>query len=385
MILSEDNSAARLLTRPGEAIYNDQNGLVEGNNFFQVVFLTDQRREDYLEVIHQLAIARNRPPTEQIVFEGNLPAVASKNYLLNRLLALPAWPEPPKADYAWLGDAIAIKDPTAAVFRPQSGSNLLIVGQNDEAALGIMGMSLISLGAQHAPPDPIAPTSGVRFYVLDGTPADSSNAGQLMKIAEVLPHPVKEITFREITPVITELAAEVERRQREPGEAPAIYLFVFDLQRFRDLRKSDDDFGFGRYGEEKAVPPSKLFGNILREGPPVGVHTIVWCDSLNNLNRTFDRQGLKEFEIRVLFQMSANDSSTLLDSPAASKLGAARSLFFSEEEGRTEKFRAYGYPSDEWLDWVRQQFQSRLAPVGPSAHDGNGVSQPSAEASTPSP
>ena len=384
LILSEDNSAARLLGRPGEAIYNDQNGLVEGNNFFQVVFLTDDRREDYLRQIHELAVARHRPPASQIVFEGNLPAVASKNYLLNGLLSAPAWPEPPKADFAWLGDAIAIKDPTAAIFRAQSGGNMLIVGQNDEAALGIMAMSLISLGAQHAPPDPVAPASGARFVILDGSPSDSPNAGQLMRVADVLPHPVRDVAWRELAPVIAELAAEVDRRQKDPGEAPAIYLLVYDLQRFRDLRKQDDDFGFSRYGEEKATPPSKLFGTILREGPPVGVHTIVWCDSLNNLNRTFDRQTLREFEIRVLFQMSANDSSTLIDSPAAGKLGAHRSLFFSEEEGRLEKFRAYGFPSDEWLGWVRQQFRNRHAPVGQLALDGNGVThEESAETSAP--
>ena len=58
------------------------------------------------------------------------------------------------------------------------------------------------------------------------------------------------------------------------------------------------------------MPPSKLFGDILRDGPPLGIHTIVWCDSVNNLNRTFDRQGTKEFENRILFQMSSNDSST---------------------------------------------------------------------------
>src|SRR5579885_1612608 len=37
MILADDNPAARLLTRPGEAIYNDANGMIEGNDFFQVV------------------------------------------------------------------------------------------------------------------------------------------------------------------------------------------------------------------------------------------------------------------------------------------------------------------------------------------------------------
>src|SRR5215510_7752250 len=80
LILSEDNSAARLLTRPGEAIYNDANGLVEGNNPFQVVWLSDERREQYLGVINDLARAAKRPPVSQIVFEGNLPAVAAKNH-----------------------------------------------------------------------------------------------------------------------------------------------------------------------------------------------------------------------------------------------------------------------------------------------------------------
>jgi S-DNA-T family DNA segregation ATPase FtsK/SpoIIIE len=49
LILSEENTAARLLTRPGEAIYNDANGLVEGNHPFQVVWLDDSQRETYLD------------------------------------------------------------------------------------------------------------------------------------------------------------------------------------------------------------------------------------------------------------------------------------------------------------------------------------------------
>ena len=89
----------------------------------------------------------------------------------------------------------------------------------------------------------------------------------------------------------------------------------------------DDDFGYLALRRETSrMPPSKIFGDVLRDGPPVGIHTIIWCDSVNNLNRTFDRQGTKEFENRILFQMSANDSSTLIDTPAASKLGENRAL-----------------------------------------------------------
>ena len=74
LILSEDNTAARLLTRPGEAIYNDANGMFEGNNLFQVVWLSDERREKYLERIQEMCRERNIHKPPPIVFEGNLPA-----------------------------------------------------------------------------------------------------------------------------------------------------------------------------------------------------------------------------------------------------------------------------------------------------------------------
>ena len=51
--------------------------------------------------------------------------------------------------------------------------------------------------------------------------------------------------------------------------------------------------------------------------------------------------------------MSANDSSTLIDTPAASKLGENRALYFSEEENRIEKFRPYGVPEPDWLEGVQ--------------------------------
>jgi DNA segregation ATPase FtsK/SpoIIIE, S-DNA-T family len=283
----------------------------------------------------------------------------SKNPLLNRQLEATEWPEAARADYAWLGDAIAIKDPTAVVFRPQSGSNVLIVGQNDEAALSMMIMSVLGIAAQHPPAGPQAS----RFYLLDGSQVDSALAGQLGRLKDIVPHPVTNVTWRELAATYGNLAAEVKRRQESTSDDQApMYVFIFDIARFRDLRKADDDFGYSRYDEDKPAPPSKLFTDVLRDGPPVGIHTIVWCDSVNNMNRTLDRQGIKEFENRILFQMSANDSSTLIDTPAASKLGENRALYFSEEENKIEKFRPYGLPELEWLDGVKRRFAARPRP-----------------------
>jgi DNA segregation ATPase FtsK/SpoIIIE-like protein len=55
LILSENNSAARLLSRPGEAIYNAASGLVEGNNLFQVARFSDEDREERLKLIGKIA------------------------------------------------------------------------------------------------------------------------------------------------------------------------------------------------------------------------------------------------------------------------------------------------------------------------------------------
>ncbi len=87
LILSEDNTAARLLTRPGEAIYNDANGLYEGNHPFQIVWLPDGERDDYLQRIDQLARQRHCTPPPPIVFEGNVLADLIDNPLLKELIA----------------------------------------------------------------------------------------------------------------------------------------------------------------------------------------------------------------------------------------------------------------------------------------------------------
>ena len=139
------------------------------------------------------------------------------------------------------------------------------------------------------------------------------------------------------------MGAEVKRRQEAKTDGPEMFLFIHDLPRFRDLRRREDDFSFSQRDDEDASPADHLDA-ILREGPVLGVHVIAWCDTVNNLNRYFTHQVLREFEMRVLFQMSPTDSGHLLDSPHASKLGPHRALFHSEEQNRLEKFRPYGLP-----------------------------------------
>jgi ABC-type multidrug transport system fused ATPase/permease subunit len=377
LILSEDNTAARLLSRPGEAIYNDANGLFESNRPFQVLWLPDSQRDEQLRKIHRFA-EQQRLSSAAIVFEGNAAADPGKNEPLHELLAAADWPDAVRTPKAWLGSPVAIKEPTAVPLPRQSGSNLLIVGHREETALGMLATAVIGLAAQVRPckdangPATAAPTSNsvgegaavvaarATFWVLDGTPPDAPQSGSWSRLAEAIPHGLCVAAFRDTPGVVAQLAAEVARRlQANDDQAPPIFLLVYNLGRFRELRKSEDDFGYARLDEGKPPSPSKQFGEILREGPPVGVHTLVWADTLSTVQRFLDRRALGDFELRVAMHMNAADSSTLVDSPAASQLGMHRAVVYHAAEAWQEKFCPYGPPPEDWLAWVKEQFRRR--------------------------
>ncbi len=328
IILNEDNAAARLLSRPGDAIYNDAAGNIEGNSPFQVVWLNENTREN---LIANLVSRDNGQHRELVVYEGNQPLHLNNN---------PAFTSAtnstnPIAAKVWLGGAMAIKEDTFATFRAASASNLLIVGQQDETTTGMIASSLQSLQAQYNKND-------ASFTLLDGSPADNTHAGMIDAIAHNMECTVTTVGVREVERAMTSIYSELQRRMSDGAtDAPAMFLVINALHRFRDLRRDENDFGFSVGGEDKPKTPAQVLAELLQEGPTLGMHTIIATDTLANLNRALDRQSLREFDMRVLLQMGANDSTNLIDMPDASRLGMHRALLYSEETGTIEPFRPY--------------------------------------------
>jgi DNA segregation ATPase FtsK/SpoIIIE, S-DNA-T family len=365
MILGDGNSAARLLSRPGEAIYNDTNGSVEGNSPFQVAWLPDEQRDRFLDAVTAKALQEHPTAAPPIVFEGNEPADYRQNPALSQHIVAPKYVATNAAPLMWLGDPVAIKAPSAIPFRRQSGSNVLIVGQNEESALAITALSMISMAAQLSP-------KSASFYLFDGTPVDAATYGYLASVAASLPHRSKVVDYRAVPQAVHELAVELERRQSsDASSAPSIFVFVFGLQRYRALRKSEESFSFSSSSgdEEKPLDPGKEFADIMREGPANGIHLMAWIDTATALDRSVDRGSMRELDNRILFQMSATDSSNLIDSPAGNKLGANRALAYSEEQGSMEKFRPYALPDAKWLAEVKEKLTAKMTGSGVKPED----------------
>ncbi len=331
LILDDDNTAARLLNRPGEAIYNDNSGMVAANSPFQTAWINDSVRDHYTKKAVELAVTNNINPQKMIVFEGNAPANIADNKILADLQAGNTSANQ-LSPVAWLGEPVSIKPPTAVTFHRQSGTNLLITGQREDCSLGIILAAMQSLAAQ---------VNNARFMIFDGSPAGSTTEGKLATEAEKLNLDFVEVPVKSVADALDAISQELnERTENDATDAPAVFNIIYGLHRYRILRKGEDDFSFSMDSEAKPKP-DKQFAEILREGPVYGIHTIVWTDTLASLERSLDRSTIREFDNRVLFQMSMTDSSNLIDSPAANTLGYHRALFYSEEQGITEKFRPY--------------------------------------------
>ncbi len=352
LIMDEDNPAPRFLSRPGEGIYNDAAGAKAGNSPFQVVWLPDDVRDLHLRHIRQLADALPTPPPGPLVFEGDAPADIRENTLLQGLLDDPRF-QPSSTPRTWLGAPNSIKGPTEIAFARRSSDNLLMVGQRDDAMLAMLGFALVSLSAQHS-------RDGVRFSVLDGSSPDSPDRSFLEEVVGAVPQEAVLGRAGDVSKLLEDLTGELRARTAAPpiADAPARFLVVYGLQQFRALRQ-EDDFGFGT--GESGPSPAALFKELLTEGPAHGFHTLVTCDTYNNVSRFLGRKSLSEFGLRVLFQMSANDSASLIDNPRASRLGLHRALLYQDREGYLEVFRPYSPPPGGWLASARERLALRVA------------------------
>jgi hypothetical protein len=350
LIMGDGNLQARLLSRPGEAIYNSANGLLEGNSFFQVALFSEEDRNKSLAEISSFAEKRqggfNGAIDPPVVFEGNAPARFDECKPLKEAIAVSSKAERLKGASAWLGEPIAIRPPTTARFRRQGGNNLLIVCRDEEEGVGIAISSLISLLTQYGP-------NGAKFLIFNLTTADSDWNELPLSLTQLFPHDIKIVSRRDIRQVLNELVMETNRRlEDQSSNNPEIYFVVLGLHRARDLREDDD--GLSRFSSSRTaedLDPHAAFLTLLREGPESGIHTIAWCDAYAGVAR-IERRMLGEFSMRVASAMSNEDSGRLIDDPLASRLDKAhRAVFYDEERpGQLEKFRPYSTPDRKWME-----------------------------------
>lgn len=340
LIMDDSNPAPRLLTRPGEGIYNDRAGAAEANSPFQVVWMGEGERDGLLEGVEQLARSRGISGRDRVVFEGNAPARVADDVVISALIAGESVSPSRELPRLYLGAPNAIKGPTEVHFARQSGSNLLIVGQREDVVDAMVVIGLRVLRAQFR--------EGIRLVLIDTRFSETDGDCPFRRAVEAVGG-VECPSLQSMGPLMNQLAAEM--KSVSDGELPdsgrSTILFIPNLHRHKKLRY-EEDYRFPLEPAPEAKPSDSLH-ELICEGPGWGYHAVISLDSYNSLSRCLGRKAAGEFEKKVLFQMSAADSASLIDTGKASELGLNRALFYDEPSGAIELFRPFAMPEPEWF------------------------------------
>ncbi|MCX6344892.1 MAG: FtsK/SpoIIIE domain-containing protein [Armatimonadetes bacterium] len=343
MILADDNPAARLLSRPGEAIYNAASGMVEGNNRFQVALFTDEDKTRYLKAIRSMASTQGIS-SKPVVFEGYESARLDECQPLYECARGKGSIKPGAGADAWVGEPVALRPPLAARFRKQSGSHLLVATTDEMEGLGVASAAMLSLAAQHRETE-------AQFVIVDFATQDLPWVESLKSLADALPHVFDVVRRRELPELLRGLVEEVETRlSSDARKTCSKYVFILGLHRATDLRLNDDG-----YADSES---SHNLAKLIVEGPEAGFHLIAWTDPRSSIEKTLESKTLREFGMRIAGEMSEENSRRLLDSAAAAKLDKPHRMIFCDQDrpGALEKFRPYALPDEAWL----RQFVSAI-------------------------
>jgi hypothetical protein len=89
---------------------------------------------------------------------------------------------------------------------------------------------------------------------------------------------------------------------------------------------------------------------IVRDGPLVGVHTLLWAKRLETLDQRLTRGITSAFGLRVVGSMDDDASQALVESSAASTLPPWQVLLYDEFRSRLVRFRPYAMPQSTWTN-----------------------------------
>lgn len=330
--LSDENPAGSRLTRPGEAVFNPDGGRVEGNLVFQVAMTSDEGRDGAVKAARMAAdeTGFSRKP---LIFDGTRAIGIDDSEGVKTLLRRDQVPDK-RALHIYLGLPVSINGDGAVRLWRRAGGNLLLLSRDIGLVLGALTTGLLTAG--------VAAGNNLRIHIVENLGIDEDHAELLARVSGELPNAMYR--RRKLDALLTDLVTEVrDRTNAEDFGRERILLVVNALQRAREL--GEDTY----FDPTETDSPRGHLRTLLRDGPEVGVHTVVVADTVETLDRRLGDSALSEFGMRFISQCSSAASQRLLMSDKATDLGGSYVIISEPDDDRMEKVRPFPVPDSAWL------------------------------------
>lgn len=334
----------RLFT--GTCVYNNESGAEVANYLTRSFFINASKElEELLDEVKQFA---DQHPEMADVHDLRTFRSEELPEYQDRILSDRHYgqqEDAPREVGVYLGESIAIAP--CHVYVPltkDSYNNILIIGGVPNIAKGVAYHTLLSEITAHTER---SCNVILMNFMMDDDPMQSMFQSEMFAAVSdycTLKEVKSEEDARDYMRFIIENV--IEARKKDPS-LPMSHFFI-NIFEFQRGRMFDGTGGRGDMQSECSM----MLEYILKNGPMVGVFTVLQVDNLANLNRLgFNAQNM--FCHRVTMQMSEQDSNKIVGNSAANKLLVLnrpatnyRGLYYNNINNSITKFKPYRYGSN---------------------------------------
>jgi S-DNA-T family DNA segregation ATPase FtsK/SpoIIIE len=250
---------------------------------------------------------------------------------------------------AWVGQEFNVRGQAKVIFKRDASENALVIGNNSNARYGMIAGIIASICANLEP-------NNTQFAIYNGSTEGAEWQNILPTIRESLitacGFVVDYVNESGVEGLIDKLCGELDRRNQlndiEKNQSPSIFVVKTELERIRELRRSLDKFS-----SMVDTPLGEKLRRLYVDGSFVGIHLILSFSAVTSMQHIIDpKRGLINFRHRIALQMSEDDSHTLLQSRAASRLQQhgseqIRALYVDTDGNKETIFKPYTHTIDK--------------------------------------
>lgn len=273
------------LTRKGEAIYNSNGGNSSSNIYFQTALLNDSKLALFISRIKNYENEKYKTnlPFKRFIYDGSVHANINRNPEY-----MDSFIKKDKVCTVYVGEPIALEEKHIQYsIGYKNGANILIVGQDINSAIAIIYYSLLQIIRQSQ--------VNSRFYLFNTISESNKKLNSLKESYSNLT--ILEDNLK-LESILSEVLSEIEKRRSTNIYSDRIILFFSDIYNLTSFQKIS----------YKSSTSTEKLKTILKDGPRVGIHTIIHACSYSNFNTIFEHSIniLSEFETKI--QLRGEDS-----------------------------------------------------------------------------
>ncbi|WP_440970777.1 FtsK/SpoIIIE domain-containing protein [Peribacillus frigoritolerans] len=375
-LLGDDNDGiAKLGQEIGVAVYNSDSGKAP-NTFFKIAYLSKTDQEETLQRIHEHGNSQGYTFNARVFSSQVEVSLEEKDIPVN--VSPEEYAQHSPKTKLWLGKSSRVSPAyITANFNYYNEENMIILGQNTDLVRRTLYSSLCS--ALYHYHSSFQENSVGRIVYVDYPSRTRRKKDALDYLVGELGGYIHSISNDQLfQQEIMELLEEVRRRETGLSEeVSSCFLFINDIQRVRVIYNTEsistnsstsfddsedpyleDETEESSFFEEEIdnenPSMSEMFFTLLHRGPAVGIYTIVYCDTYNNLYNLLSLYEYDPFGYRVTCKLREDESNKFLGEDYAANL-KKNYMICRDLEGEFQKFHPYQFPSQEWQDMYIQK------------------------------